>query len=314
MSLFTSIWQFLSVAKLPRVALSFTEDSIVAAQVRKKRGEFHIEKSASVSLPKALVNPDFLQANISDPNMLAKLIRQVTEQAGLRRESRWSVALPEGVARTHVINLDVASESNDELEETINWRLERMLTIEASRLRIVKQPIDNSQQKFLVTTVEKNVISEYENVFNQAGLYAGMLMPRHLCEAILLGRDKSPADKLLISHNHDGFVSVFLRDDKPVMVRPHMNCPIDEREAELYRLIVYYREKIVQQSIEVPLHVLVVGNDQEMEISQSILADALHDFKFSILNMDQLGVKVTNTQKDTTQLTAAAGLASLGYS
>jgi hypothetical protein len=312
MALLSSFWNFLSSTPLPRVAAGFTDNSVVALEVKKKGSELNIERLASAVLPKALLKPDFTVSNIPEPASLANVLRQVTERAGLTRHSRWSIALPEGVARSLIVSFDSKPESREELQEMIAWKVERILGIEPVRLRLVRQQISSGPApRYLVSAVEEGVISEYEAVFRLLGWHAGLILPRHMGEAYWLANDSEPGDKLLVSHSYWGFVAVALRGSELLMVRIH-NCGLEERENDLFRMATFYREKIVQ-SKEDSVQVLAIGDGYEMELTERTFADALSDVKFNLLNPAQMPIKIPEPGISFEQIAATAGLAALSY-
>ncbi|MEW6735600.1 MAG: hypothetical protein AB1489_30190 [Acidobacteriota bacterium] len=312
MSIFSSVWQFLSVVRLPRVATGFVDNSLVALELRKRRNQLNLERIGSVVLPKSLVKPDFSEPNIADPTSLANLLRQVAEEAGLTRESRWSIALPEGVASSLVINFDNQPESRQELEEMTAWKVERVLGVESAQLRLVRQQISSvGPPRFLVTAVHESVIAEYEAVFRLLGWHTGLIMPRHIGESLWLARDGEKGDKLLVSHSDCGFVAIGLHNEEPVMIRSR-SCDLSERENELYRLAIYYREKFAQEKT-IPLRILTLGGEYELELTQRTFADAFNDRKFHFLTPAQLSLNIANPGLSFSQLAATAGIASLAY-
>lgn len=312
MSIISSIWNFLSVVRLPRVAAGFSDNSFVALEIKKRRGQLQIERMASSVYPKALLQPDFSVPNIPEPTSLAGLMRQVSERAGLARESRWSIALPEGVARSFIVNFESKPESRDELNEMIGWKVERVVGIDPKRLRIMRQQIPGEgAPRYLITCVEEAVISEYEAVFQLLGWHVGMIAPRHIGEASWLAIDGEPGDKMIVSHTYWGFVAVAMQGDTPIMVRV-LNCGMEDRENELYRLATYYREKVMQGHSE-RLRVLPIGDPHEVELTANTFADALSDLNFILVTPAQLNLNIPDAGVNFGQVAAAAGLAALSY-
>jgi hypothetical protein len=312
MSLFSSFWQFLSGAPLPRVAAGFTDNSVVVLELKKKGGDYIVEHQASAVLPKAILQPDFSASNIPEPASLASLLRQACDRAGLKRHSRWSIALPEGVARTMIVNFENRPNSREELEEMIQWKVERVIGTEPGRLRLVRQQISTEGlPRYLITAVEESVIAEYESVFRLLGWHAGLILPRHMGETLWLARDSEAGDKLLVSHSYWGFVAVALRGSEPLMVRIH-NCGIEERENDLFRLATYYREKVADTTAG-PFRVLTIGDRHEVELTERTFNDAFGDLKYLMLNPAQLPIRFPDAGIGFDQLAATAGLASLAF-
>lgn len=316
MFLLSSIWQFLTSPSLPKVALAFIDGQGVLLKLKKRRGQFSAEQVASAFLPKALFRPDFSTSNIAEIRSLVDVLKQTIARAGLAGQKRWSIALPEEVARTVVINLDTKPQTQEELNQMIAWKVERLVSLPMSRLRISHQQLSNASSglpRCLVTVVEDSVMKEYEKVFEQLGWQAGLILPRHICEASWLMRNKNLGDKLLVSHNVWGFSSVAFRGDDPLMIRLR-ECGPEDLESEIYRLATYYQEKISLATNLTPLNLLVIGDQNQIELTTRTFADALADTKFNVIKPTELGLSVSDNSFQFNQVAAAAGLAALAYS
>ncbi len=313
MFILSSIWQFLTQPHSPKVALAFIESEAVLLKLKKRRGQFQVERVASAFLPKALFRPDFSSPNIAETSSMISLLQQTITRAGLGGQKRWSIALPEEVARTLVVNLDTKPQTQEELVQMLSWKVERIVGLPASRLRVVHQQIPSSGlPRCLVTVVEEGVIKEYESIFEQLGWHAGLILPRHICEASWLMRSNTLGDKLLVSHNSWGFSSVALRKEEPLMIRLR-ECGPEDLESEIYRLATYYQEKILLANSTNPLNLLVIGDPNQIELTTRTFADALTDIKFNVIKPTEIALKVKDTNFQFNQVAAAAGLAALAY-
>lgn len=315
MFILSSLWQFLTLPSLPKVALAFIDGQAVILKIKKKRGTFSAEQVASAFLPKALLRPDFSISNIAEIRSLVDTLQQTINRAGLGAQKQWSIALPEEVARTLVINLDTQPQTKEELKQMIAWKVEGLVSLPSSRLRISHQPLPNTSSglpRLLVTVTEENVMKEYERVFEELGWHAGLVLPRHICEASWLMRNKTFGDKLLVSHNSWGFSSVALRGEDPLMVRLR-ECGQEDLESEIYRLATYYQEKISLATNNSPLSLLVIGDPNQIELTTRTFADALVDIKFNVIKPTEIGLSVTDSNVQFNHIAAAAGLAAMAY-
>lgn len=312
MSITSSLWRFFATASLPRVAAGFINNQVVLLSLNRRRGRYHIDRVAHTSLPKTLLNPDFSSTNIAEVGSLATLIKQATERAGLKWQTRWSVALPEATVRSLIVNLETKPTDKDELTNMLSWKVERIVGVPTSRLQVVQQKIGGgNNQRYLVTVVEKAVLNEYEAVFQRLGWHVGFIAPRHIGEANWLTHLNVPGDKMLVSYNESGFVAVVMRGTDPLVIRSH-NCLLDERDNELYRLATYYREKL-RPEVNVPLTVLVLGDDAERQLTEATFNDALQDRSFRFINTKDLGLDIGDPQLSFSDVASVAGLAALAY-
>src|SRR5215470_701346 len=131
--------KYLLAPRTPNTAAGFIDDNFVVVDLRRSRGSFSLASSAVTQLPPGLINPAFDAPNIQNPAELAEVILETAEAAGLSNKKQWSLALPEGVARTLVITLESKPESRRELNEILSWKIERVVAVPISKLRISRQ-------------------------------------------------------------------------------------------------------------------------------------------------------------------------------
>src|SRR5207244_3573022 len=109
---------------LPSCSIGIETGTASAVQLERGRGGFVIRRAASVVLPEDLVQPSFDQTNIADPAELASALSDLLTSAGLLRQRKWSVSLPENATRTAILTLESTS-STREQEEMLDWKIER---------------------------------------------------------------------------------------------------------------------------------------------------------------------------------------------
>ena len=220
--------------------------------------------------------------------------------------------MPDGAARTLVITLESKPESRQELNEILSWKIERVVAVAASELRISRQRISPAagQERYLVTVANQNVLSEYESVFSALGWDTGLILPRHLGEAQWLGWDNSPGDKMLVSANRDGFTSLVIRNGEPILVRNYA-CDPESRADELHRFALYYQDKLVGGVTSNLTGMLVLGDINLLDAQQAI-SDATSS-EPRPLDPAEFGFDLAGEQILFDQLAGAAGLASIAW-
>ncbi len=310
----SALQKYLLSPPAPNTAAGFINDNFAVVNLRRSRHGFSLASSAVTQLPAGLVTPSFDSENIQDPQELAEIVLQTAEAAGLSNKKRWAVALPEGAARTLVVALESKPGSRKELNEVLAWKIERVITVPSSDLRISRQRMSRvaGQERYLVTIAREDVISQYESVFWALGWHTGLVLPRHLGEAQWLVWDDAPGDKMLVSANRTGFTSVVMRNGEPVLVRPYA-CEPESRTDELHRFALYYRDRMEEQAGEsVNLAgLLVLGGISPMEAQQAV-SDAI-DSQPRLLDPAQFGIDLTGEAIVFDHLAGAAGLATLTW-
>jgi Tfp pilus assembly PilM family ATPase len=303
----------------PRAALGLEQESVTALALQKEgRGRFGIKQAATIVLPERLLTPSFTERNIVSTEEMLVMIDEAVTKAGLRRQKRWSVSLPSNTARTAILTLETEPASANELNELLDWKAENNFGVPAGELRISQRKISpdaGGKTRYFATAVKLSVIDEYETLFERNGWHAGLILPRAVSEAKWLvdtKNSKSPTDSLLISSQHDGFTAFILRGDEPTVVR-NVTCTESERDDEIYRLLMFYRDRMANDASANFLEkLLVVGRDfapgKLTEIANEALGKALN-----VLRPEDVGLSLPVQDLSFDDLAAPAGLATYGW-
>lgn len=265
-------------------------------------------------MPNGLLNPSFLDRNISSPDELRVLLEEVVASAGLNKQSRWSVSLPSNTARTAILILDNEPASKQELEDMLDWKAEQSFGAPAGQLRISRNQIKadaEGRTRYFATAVKLSVIDEYETIFEGLGWKAGLILPRAVSEANWLSSRSRSGDTLLISSHADGFTAMLLRDGEPVVVRTVI-CTEGERDDEIYRLLMFYNDRVAGESSGILESLLMIGRAispaRIKEISSEALGRVLH-----VMTPDDIGLELPVSSLTLDEVAAPAGLAALGW-
>lgn len=300
----------------PKAALGLEQTSVTALALQKEgRSRFGIKQAATVDLPTNLLVPNFTDKNISNPNEMLVMLEEAVGGAGLLKQKRWSISLPSNTARTAILTLDSEPASKKELEEILDWKSEQTFGVPAGELRISRRKIKadkDNKARYFTTAVKLSVVDEYETLFERLGWRAGLIMPRAVSEANWLADAKSQTDSLLISSQSDGFVALLMRGDEPAVVRS-VTCTEAEIDDEIYRLLMFYRDRFSNEYSENTLDkLLAVGKNFAPSRLKEIADEALGK-TLSILRPADVGLSLPAQSLSFDDLAAPAGLAALGW-
>lgn len=301
---------------LPKAALGLDKDSITAVALQKEgRGRFGIKQAATIELPENLLTPSFLEKNISNLAEFSVLLEEAVTTSGLLNQKRWSVSLPSGSARTAILSLDSVPASRQESEEIFDWKAEQTFGAPAAEMRISRQKVEpgaEGKPRYFATAVKLSVIDEYETIFENFGWKAGLILPRVVSEAKWLTNGPDGSDSLLISSQPDGFTGLLLRGSEPAVVRT-VTCTENERDDEIYRLLMFYNDRLAGQSNGNLLDkLLIVGKDMVPAKIKEISAEAFGR-ALRILTPDDIGLNIPVSSLSFDDIAAPAGLAALGW-
>jgi hypothetical protein len=300
--------------RLPAAAVGIESSGAAIVQLDRARGGYVIRRAASLNLPPELIKSSFDQPNIIDKVEVVRALTDLATSAGLLRQRKFSASLPEAATRSAVITIEGATASRREAEEVFEWKIERSFGAPASELRVSREPMAPDAQKqtrYLVNAVRYEVLAEYEALFRSLKWHVGLILPRHTGEEQWL-RNGSRGDGLLLSAHDQGFTAVLMRGEKPLAVRT-VFCDPEEREDELHRIFLFYRDRVGTLADATSVErLLVIGErvdkDRVIEIAREAFGSSLKP-----LNADDVGLLVPNKTLDFDTIAAPAGLARLAW-
>lgn len=310
------MFRTLTQPKYPNAALGIEQDFVIALALQKEgKGQFGIKQAATVELPEHLLVPNFIEKNISNSNEMIVFLEEAITNADLRKNKRWSVSLPSNVARTAILTLEDQPTSKIELEDVLDWKAETSFGVPSGELRISREKISpdaHGKPRYFATAVKLSVIDEYETIFERLGWRAGLILPRAVSESRWIADPNSQSDSLLISSQNDGFTAMLIRGDEPAVVRS-VTCTENERDDEIYRLLVYYQDRYMGDKEENPLSkFLAIGRDFIPERLREITAEALGE-PLEVLRPEDVGLNIPVSNLTFDEVAAPAGIATLGF-
>jgi len=284
--------------RFPSCAVGINSGAASVVQLDRVRGAFVVKRAALIDLPSDLIRASFNESNISNPTELASALNDLVTSAGLLRQRKWSVTLPEATARAAIVTIEGKPASRREVDEVLEWKIERSFGAPLAELRLAKEqlsPGPQNQTRYLVNAVRLSVLAEYESVFSALGWHAGLVLPRHDGEAQWL-RNGHQGDGLLLTAHEEGFTAVLMRGSRLITMRS-VFCETEECDDELHRLLLFYRERS--------------GSTGESEIASVdrllVLGDALDKRRVAEIAGQTLGVNLKPLGAAEVGLTLPAG-------
>ena len=301
----------------PATAIGLEKGVASVIQLERVKGwTCRLRRAATFNIADSLLRPSFDELNIEDPRQLASVLSELATSAGLLKQKRWSLSLPEATARTQVLTIETQPQSSSELQEILKWKIERGFGAPMEELSISRERLQKDAQgrdRYLVIGIRKAILSEYERLLDALGWRAGLILPRHLGESQWLVRNGSVGDSLLLSGSSQGFTGVFFRDKHPLIVRT-VECTSDEFEDEFYRLLLFYRDRSAPEEPQGSglLRLMVVGEGITKERAGEIVKETTGDDVRS-LRAEDLGLQLPNRDFSFDSIAAPAGLATMSW-
>lgn len=298
--------------RLPSSAVGIESGEASVVQLERARGAYMVKRAATLKLPDDLLNPSFDESNVSDPGPLVEALSDLSTSAGLLRQRKWSVSLPEATTRSAILTLETAGGSRREVEEVLEWKIERTFGAPTAELRLGRQELSANEQKqarYLVTAVRLSVLAEYEAAFAALGWQTGLVLPRHIGEEQWL-RDGG-GDGLLLSAHDQGFTAVLLRDSRVLTLRT-VFCETEECDDELHRILLFYRDRSGSNGNGTTVNRLLVMGDRLDKQRVAEIAEETLGVKLQPLGAAEVGLSVPGDLPFDT-IAAPAGLARLAW-
>jgi hypothetical protein len=304
--------------RFPTAAIGLNSTSAAVVHLERRRGDgFSLRRAATVALPDALLKPNFDESNITDAQELAHALEEAVIGAGLGRQRKWSVALPEAATRTMILHLESVPGSRSELEEVLRWKTERNFGAPLEELRMAREKLSPDAQgraRYLAVGVHETVLAEYEAVFASLGWRTGLILPRHVGEARWL-MNGGGGDALLVSSHAEGFTVELIREHRPLVVRSVL-CEQEDRDDELYRLLLFYRDRIVSAEEETAARsierLLVLGEGFDKNHVSQLVNETLGS-QLRPMGAQDIGLQLPPGELDFDDIAAPAGLATLAW-
>ncbi|HOE15020.1 MAG TPA: hypothetical protein PLL62_04420 [Candidatus Saccharicenans sp.] len=153
-------------------------------------------------LPRGVIEANWLQPNIKQPEIIEELIDRAISQLKPAGNSI-SLILPEMSARALIFSVENGSLSGTELTRFVEWRLEKALAQPLSDLRYSYQTFNGQGlKKVLAVCSGLAVIKDYEELFRRKKLQAGKVTIPSVSLINLLDGTKAQ-DFLLVDVDYD---------------------------------------------------------------------------------------------------------------
>jgi len=333
----TSFLNKLIAPRLPAAAVGLDTDTaavVLLDRRRSRRGggaEFELRRAAVLTLPENLIASSFDEPNLADATELANVLAELVNSAGLARQQKWAVALPEATTRTAILTLETEQQtSRAETEEVLRWKTERAFGHSLDELRLRREqlsPDARGRARYLMAGARLSVVAEYEAVFARLGWQAGLILPRYVGEMRWLmppAAARAHGDALLVSSHEAGFTAVLLHNAQPLIVR-EISCDEGDCADELYRLLLFYRDRMTParddddtENSGTLRRLLIIGknegvNNFSRERVREVVNETLGE---GVLALDAGSINLALPPGELTfdQIAAPAGLATLAWS
>ena len=175
------------IARRPAAAIGLESKSASVVHLERRRREgFSLRRAATVALSESVLVPGFDETNITDTQELAQALQEAVIGAGLGRQRKWSMTLPEAATRTVILHLESTPGSRAELEEVLRWKTERNFGAPFEELplsRARKLSAAQGRERYLAVGCARFGCWPNTKRVRLARWRAGLILPRHVGES-----------------------------------------------------------------------------------------------------------------------------------
>lgn len=188
----------------PAGAVEIAAGLVTAVAVAGSGRTTTVQSHASVALDPAAVTPALNATNVHDTAALAAAIRAAVD--GLSpRPRRVALVLPDTVGKVSILRFEKVPARASDLDQLIHWQVRKAAPyrIEDAQLSWIPGAAeDGGGREFIVTTVRRDIVAEYERACDAAGLHAGIvdLATMNLINLALATAEEPPSGDWLLVH------------------------------------------------------------------------------------------------------------------
>ena len=297
----------------PSIGLSLTAQAVTSVELSPSLWPLRRRRIRALKrhdLANELVRLSTDENNISEVTAFA---RDLTTLIGSRRCASVALSLPNQCAHIALLDFDVLPENQAECASLVRWRLEKDLQIPAANFRVAYRVfglpagdklLDCSKHRILAAAIRNNVLTQYEQACEQAGL-----LP---VEVGIQGLQLFDLSRGMIRQDDEWFFASFL-DDQFFFVAIRHACPFllrskplpkapAHRQLELMASIQYYDELCASmgakpQSSPRSLYILKNDHDHPSDHLDATIGDA-SPAALDMTLTDSLRINVCSLKKD----------------
>jgi type IV pilus assembly protein PilM len=175
---------------MPPVSCEIARDFVSMVRLNSKDPSA-VERSVVTPLPEGLVVPSLSQPNITSLPDLVDILRMTMAKAEIKT-TRISVAIPDSSVKVAIHHLEKLPSNEIERQQLLKWRLKKTtpFNVEDSHLAYQQQLSAGGKVSVITVIIYREVLSQYQSLFQGLGLHAGFITPASLATFELLLRSE----------------------------------------------------------------------------------------------------------------------------
>jgi type IV pilus assembly protein PilM len=256
-------------AQTPFWGCELTPNHIIIAGVNHNRTSV-LAKVAS-ALPAGTIANSCSEPNIRNRELARSTVKRLLSEAGFTG-NEIVVVVPDDTVRIAFLTAENRLKNSQEQETFIRWKLKKTIPFDVDSAQIAHRVLGsqhgNSAVDIMAALSPRSVIEEYENLFDDLDIHAGMVIPSTLAVLELL---KAPAgDSLVLKVSPDCVTTTIFKDARVQFYRRIADAASPYDAA--YPTVMYYQDKLSGTGLR---HLFVCGYDQDLRPTMAELQEKL---------------------------------------
>jgi type IV pilus assembly protein PilM len=256
-------------AQTPFWGCELTPKHIIIAGVNHARTS--VRAKVASALPAGTIVNSYSEPNIRNHELARSTVKRLLSEAGFTG-SEIVLVVPDDTVRIAFLTAENRSKNSEDQETFIRWKLKKTVPFDVDSAQIAYRVLDSQQRNSAVDIVvalsPRSVVEEYEILFDDLDIHAGMIIPSTLAVLDLL---KAPAgDSLVVKIAPDCVTTTIYKDNRIQFYRRIADAASPYDAA--YPTVMYYQDKLSGTGLR---HLFVCGYDQDVRPTLAELQEKL---------------------------------------
>ena len=231
----------------PNVAIEIASDRVTAVSLGRGGPGAVVTAHATEALAPGAVVPAVNEKNVQEPAVATATLERALERLG-HRPRRAALVVPDEVAKVSIIRFDEVPARAHDLDELVRWQVRKTapFRIEDAQVVYTAGIVDpGGGADFVVALTRRSIVEEYEQICQEAGVYAGIvdLSSFNLVNTIVAGSSVS-GDWLLVHIAPESSTIVIVRGVHLILFRNRPTAGIGQLADLVHQTAMYYEDRL----------------------------------------------------------------------
>lgn len=163
------------------LGLEICQQRLRAIAIQRRGKNVVLVGGQTLPLAETVLQPSFKEINVVQPDLFVDAVKGLLVPLA-KRDNRIAVALPDRSGQLFLLDVEIPFKNRTEGAEIVRWRLKDLLPDKStSQIALDYQILEekeSGQKRILAAVINQDVLSQYEDLLDQAG-YAAAVVDFH---------------------------------------------------------------------------------------------------------------------------------------